>query len=123
MSRIKLLQPQEIILFNQAPLLDLEEKSHFFSLTSPFDGEFKELRDGYAKIGFILQMGYFKYAGRFYEASQFHAKDIQYVIKQLGWKGWEDKRMFFKANYSLQIAYLHRIKILELSGWSSFEEK
>jgi len=41
MSRIKLLQPQEIILFNQAPLLDLEEKSHFFSLTSPFDGEFK----------------------------------------------------------------------------------
>ena len=47
MSRIKLLQPQEIILFNQAPLLDLEEKSHFFSLTSPFDGEFKELRDGY----------------------------------------------------------------------------
>ena len=123
MSRIKLLQPQEIILFNQAPLLDLEEKSHFFSLTSPFDGEFKELRDGYAKIGFILQMGYFKYAGRFYEASQFHAKDIQYVIKQLGWKGWEDKRMFFKANYSHQASYKHRLKILALSGWSSFEEK
>ena len=54
MSRIKLLQPQEIILFNQAPLLDLEEKSHFFSLTSPFDEEFKELRDGCAKIGFIV---------------------------------------------------------------------
>jgi len=123
MSRIKLLQPQEILLFNQAPILNFEEKSEYFSLSSPYQEEFKGLRDGYTKIGFILQMGYFKYAGRFYEASQFHAKDIQYVIKQLGWKGWEDKRMFFKANYSLQIAYLHRIKILELSSWSSFEEK
>ena len=123
MSRIKLLQPQEILLFNQAPVLNLEEKSEYFSLSSPYEEEFKGLRDGYTKIGFILQMGYFKYAGRFYEASQFHAKDIQHVIKQLGWKGWEDKRMFFKANYSLQIAYLHRIKILELSGWSFFEEK
>ena len=123
MSRIKLLQPQEILLFNQAPVLNLEEKSEYFSLSSPYEEEFKGLRDGYTKIGFILQMGYFKYAGRFYEASQFHAKDIQHVIKQLGWKGWEDKRMFFKANYSLQISYSHRIKILELSGWSFFEEK
>ena len=106
MSRIKLLQLQEIILFNQAPILNIEEKTHYFCLSSTFEEEFKGLRDGYTKIGFILQMGYFKYAGRFYEASQFHAKDIQHVIKQLGWKGWEDKRMFFKANYSLQIAYL-----------------
>ena len=123
MSRIKLLQPQEILLFNQAPILNFEEKSEYFSLSSPYQEEFKGLRDGYTKIGFILQMGYFKYTGRFYEASQFHAKDIQYVIKQLDWRGWEDKRKHFKANYSLQIAYSHRIKILELSGWSSFEEK
>jgi TnpA family transposase len=123
MSRIKLLQPQEIVLFNQAPLFNLEEKAHYFSLPSTFEGEFKGLRDGYTKIGFILQMGYFKYAGRFYEVNQFHAKDIDYVIKQLDWKGWEEKRKFFKANYSVQIAYSHRIKILELSGWSSFEEK
>ena len=68
-------------------------------------------------------MGYFKYTGRFYEVSQFHVKDIDYVVKQLGWQGWEEKRKFFKANYSLQIAYSHRIKILEFSGWSSFEEK
>ncbi len=47
MSRIKLLQPQEIILFNQAPVFNLEEKFHYFSLSSPFDEEFKELRDGY----------------------------------------------------------------------------
>ena len=32
MSRNKLLQPKEIILFNQTPWLNLEEKSHFFSL-------------------------------------------------------------------------------------------
>ena len=123
MSRIKLLQPQEILLFNQAPILNFEEKSEYFSLSSPYQEEFKGLRDGYTKIGFILQMGYFKYTGRFYEASQFHAKDIDYVIKQLDWRGWEDKRKHFKANYSLQIAYSHRIKILELSSWSSFEEK
>lgn len=123
MSRIKLLQPQEIIVFNQAPFLNLEEKAHYFSLSSPFEEEFKGLRDGYAKIGFILQMGYFKYAGRFYEVNQFHAKDIDYVIRQLEWRGWEQKRKLFKANYSVQIAYSHRIKILELSGWSSFEDK
>lgn len=123
MSRIKLLQPQEIIVFNQAPFLNLEEKAHYFSLYSPFEEEFKGLRDGYAKIGFILQMGYFKYAGRFYEVNQFHAKDIDYVIRQLEWRGWEQKRKLFKANYSVQIAYSHRIKILELSGWSSFEDK
>lgn len=123
MSRIKLLQPQEIIVFNQAPILNIEEKAHYFSLSSTFEGEFKGLRDGYTKIGFILQMGYFKYSGRFYEINQFHPKDIDYVIKQLDWKGWEDKRKLFKDNYSVQIAYSHRIKILELSGWSSFEEK
>ena len=123
MSRIKLLQPQEIILFNRAPLLDLEEKSHFFSLTSPFDEEFKELRDRYAKIGFILQLSYFKYAGRFYGANQFHKSDIVFVIKQLGWKDWGDKVANFQDNYSHQASYKHRLKVLALSGWSSFEEK
>ncbi len=89
MSHIKLLQPQEILLFNQAPILNLEEKSEYFSLSLPYQEEFKGLRNGYTKISFILQMGYFKYTGRFYEASQFHAKDIDYVIKQLDWRGWE----------------------------------
>ena len=123
MSRIKLLQPKEIVLFNQAPLLSIEEKSHFFSLPSPFDEEFKELRDGYAKIGFILQLGYFKYSGRFYGANQFHKPDIIFVIKQLGWKDWENKVANFQDNYSHQASYKHRLKILALSGWSSFEEK
>jgi TnpA family transposase len=123
MSRIKLLQPKEVILFNQAPLLNLDEKSHFFSLPSPFDEEFKELRDGYAKIGFILQLGYFKYSGRFYGANQFHKPDIEFVIKQLGWKDWENKVANFQDNYSYQASYKHRLKILALSGWSSFEEK
>ncbi|MCU0468997.1 MAG: hypothetical protein MUF58_10365 [Arcicella sp.] len=56
MSRIKLLQASEIILFNQAPLLTIEKKAHNFSLSSTFEGEFKGLRDGYTKIGFILQI-------------------------------------------------------------------
>lgn len=123
MSRIKLLQPQEIILFNQAPVFNLEEKSHYFSLSSPFDEEFKELRDGYAKIGFILQLGYFKSVGRFYGANQFHKADIEFVIKQLGWKDWANKVINFHANYSYQASYKHRLKILALSGWSCFEEK
>lgn len=92
-------------------------------MTSPFDEEFKELRDGYAKIGFILQLGYFKYAGRFYGANQFHKSDIIFVIKQLGWKDWGNKVANLQDNYSHQASCKHRLKILALSGWSSFEEK
>lgn len=120
MSRIKLLQPVEIAQFNRPPIFTSEEQELYFSTYSQFEEEFSLLRDTDAKIGFILQLGYFKHSGRFYEVSQFFEKDIQFVFRQLGWK---QKLPNFKESYSSQIAYYHRGKILLLLGWSSFEDK
>ena len=59
MSLNKLLQPKEIILFNQTPWLNLEKKSHFFSLPEKC-GQIWSVFLSYRKMSILISESSFK---------------------------------------------------------------
>lgn len=149
MSRIKLLQAAEIKVFNSTPVFNWEEQQYFFGVDEDLGKELSKLRHPLAKVGFLLQWGYFKAVGRFFEVADFRLPDQTYLLKLLGAQAGEgiaDSELLtngpglglsvqssapgalqsgpsrFEAHYNKQMAYHHRERILALSGWQPFEE-
>lgn len=119
MSRIKLLQAAEIKVFNAPPIFNYQEQQHFFSVDEALEKELSKLRHPLARVGFLLQWGYFKAVGRFFEVIDFRLPDLTYLMERLNIKGLNGT---FKLHYNKQMAYHHRERILALSGWHPFEE-
>jgi hypothetical protein len=119
MSRIKLLQSAEIKLFDTPPAFTTQRQAHFFTVPAELQSEFDSLRQPYTRLGFLLQMGYFRSEGRFYETKDFRKEDIEY----LGQPYQIHVNRFVLADfYSAQSKEQHRVKILRQLAWSSFEE-
>ena len=114
MSRIKLLQSNEIKDFDTPIIFNITQKQYNFSFSDDLDIELEKLRHPCSKIGMVLQWGYFKYHGRFFELNKFRQEDIDFVTKFLNLKS---KYFDFKENYNLQMAYDHRKRILALTKW------
>ena len=120
MSRIKLLQPNEIKDFDTPVIFNITQKQYFFSHSDDLDVELEKLRHPCSKIGMVLQWGYFKYHGRFFELNKFRQEDIDFVTKLLNL---DSKYFDFKEYYNLQMAYDHRKRILALTQWKQFDEQ
>lgn len=119
MSRIKLLRTPEIKEFDSPSSFDFTLQTYYFSVDNNLDSELKKLRHPCSKIGILLQWGYFKYHGRFFEVTKFKKEDITFVAKQLGLT----QEIFdFFVYYNNHLAYEHRAKILSIIHWRSFDK-
>jgi hypothetical protein len=119
MSRIKLLQSSEVKVFDAPPVFTYEHRIQFFNTDEPIQTELGKLRTPYSKLGFLIQLGYFKWTGRFFEVGHFRGKDIEHLIKKLEFP---INSFDFQSQYSKQLAYYHREQILELCQWKPFDE-
>lgn len=109
MSRIKLLQPQEIKEFDCPMILTSPQQNHYFEIQDDLAIELDKLRHPCSKIGMLLQWGYFKFHGRFFEVVDFRIEDVEFVAQQLKVSL---KYLDFQGYYNKQMAYDHRERIL-----------
>ena len=119
MSRIKLLQPSEIRAFDTPIIFNDFQQNHLFTIGDDLEIELNKLRYPCSKMGYLLQWGYFKFHGRFYEVADFKDSDISYVAKRLGLNL---KNLDFYEFYNKQMAYDHRERVLSLIQWRPFDE-
>ena len=82
--------------------------------------ELDKLRHPCSKMGMLLQWGYFKFHGRFFEVLDFREMDIQFAAKQLNLNL---KYLDFHGFYNKQMAYDHRERILSIIYWKPFDEE
>jgi Domain of unknown function (DUF4158) len=68
---IKILSKKEIIQFNSPPEFTGEERKKYFNIPEWANIVIKSLRNKVSKIGFLIQLGYFKSANKFFLSSQF----------------------------------------------------
>ena len=120
MSRIKLLQPHEIKEFDCPIVLTTTQQNHYFEIQDDLATELDKLRHPCSKIGMLLQWGYFKLHGRFFEVADFRIEDTQYVAQQLKINL---KYLDFHRYYNKQIAYEHRERILSIIHWQPFQQE
>ncbi|MBL4789911.1 MAG: DUF4158 domain-containing protein, partial [Kordiimonadaceae bacterium] len=116
MSRLDFLSPAEKKKFDSPPAFNQKERATYFTLTHDTHTLAKTLRGVARQVGFILQLGYLKYSGKFFTPEQFRIKDIKHVKQQLGIK----KTISF-ADYPKSTRTRHAQQIFGLYGWQPLD--
>lgn len=117
MSKLVILSPAEHQRFDLPPKFNADDRALYFSLTNDELKIIEELRTKSNKVGFILQLGYFKANGKFYATEQFKRADIDYAANLLGFSPVD----IGLSSYRKKIPLDHRKRILKLQGWQLFD--
>ena len=115
MTILTILSPQEQRGFDAPPKFTADERVLYFSLNNKESEIIQSLRSVTNKVGFIMQLGYFKSQAKFYTVEQFRQADIAYVAHSLSIA--EDN--FHLDSYKKKIPHDHQQQILKLLGWKA----
>lgn len=83
MTQLTVLTNAERNKFDSPPKFNAQERMLYFSLAQNDLAIVDELRSPSTKVGFVLQLGYFRSHAKFYTAEQFRQADLAYVVKML----------------------------------------
>ncbi|HYT41846.1 MAG TPA: Tn3 family transposase, partial [Methylomirabilota bacterium] len=114
MTILTILSTEEIQLFETPPQYTAEERKHFFTLPKWAEEIVATLQTPVSKIGFILQLGYFRATKKFYTPHTFHQADIQFVARRLAVEA------TYQFPYAKATIHRHRVIIREKLGYSPF---
>jgi len=116
-SRLKILNDAELLLFDRPPQLSGAERQRVFELPVAVWSATNDIQSVSGKIGFLLSAGYFKAARRFFLTADFHDRDLAYVAARLG----IDASGFDQTAYAARTRQRHRPQSLELAGFRPFD--
>ncbi|CAQ81955.1 Tn3-like element ISVsa19 family transposase [Aliivibrio salmonicida] len=118
MTKLAIFTPKEQRDFDTPPKFYKIDRSRYFSISSEIKRSgFNKLRTDINRVGFILQLGYFRASGKFYVKEDFRKRDIKYVCNML-----EITEKIDINLYSDTSRKYHRDNILSLSGWKLPDE-
>ena len=117
-TKLVILSPSEQKRFDSPPKFNADEQTIYFALNNDILHILDKLRTVTNKVGFLLQLGYFRSHGKFYTANQFRQQDIDYVVRLLGLNA---TQLDFDK-YQKRIPALHCKKILVHLGWKSLDQ-
>ncbi len=118
MSRLQILSAEEKRRYETPPRIIAKDRLLVFSIPEALQSVVNSLRSLEAKVGFIIQLGYFQVSGRFYPINEFRTPDITFVARSLG--AGASKVRFSEAVYSRRVAAHHRGLILKALGWNPY---
>lgn len=110
MSIIHVLDDSQRREFDKPPKFSHSQRKIMFSLPHWAEIELKSMQYDITKMGFILQIGYFKASGRFFKIDTFQKDDFLFVVKSL--KLIDIDFYTFKEAYNFSF-YPHQQIILE----------
>jgi len=117
MTKLVILSPVEHQRFDSPPKFNTDDRALYFSLNNDELKIVEGLRTTTNKVGFILQLGYFKANGKFFATEQFRRADIDYAATLLGVLPIN----VGLSSYQKKIPLDHRKRILALQGWKPFD--
>ena len=115
MTNLIILSDEEIRVFESPPRFTYEQRKHFFTILEWAKPLFAKLATPTSKIGFILQLGYFRATDKFYAKELFHPEDIAFVQKRM-----DTPDPWRTALYSERTIERHRKVILRNLGYTAF---
>jgi TnpA family transposase len=115
MPLLTILQEDEKQAFETPPVFTAEERKHFFTLPNWAQEIVTTFQTPASKIGFILQLAYFRATKKYYAKHTFHQADIGFLVKRLQICEVVDLR-----TYTNTTRRRHRELIREKIGYSPF---
>jgi TnpA family transposase len=117
MTKLSILTTSEKRRFESPPSFTSDDRALYFALNKQEMRFIEEFRTSTNKVGFVLQLGYFKANAKFFSAAQFGRQDIEYVASMLG----ISPGSVNFSSYQKKTPFDHRKHILKLLGWQSFD--
>jgi TnpA family transposase len=118
MTKLSILSATEQKRFDSPPKFTLDERRLHFCLTNEILELTQKIRSPANKVGFLLQIGYFKATGKFFTVEQFYKQDIEYACKILG----IDYKYIHIFSYKRKTPLDHKKQILTLLEWQPFNK-
>jgi Domain of unknown function (DUF4158) len=115
MTPLIILSKEEIQVFESPPRFIVEERKHFFALPDWADKIVKTFATSASKIGFILQLGYFRATNKFYPKDLFYPEDTAFVQKCF-----RIEEEWQASHYPKTTMLRHRTLTLTKLGYSAF---
>lgn len=117
MAKIRILSKQERKAFQSPPVFQTDERPRFFEMSDQFKIYF-EGRTNVNKVGFILQLVYFRRTGRFFSPSQFYKPDIIFACELLD----IDAKSIEIEKYKEHRVVDDQENILKMLGFRAFDD-
>jgi TnpA family transposase len=117
MPRQRLLSPAEQQAFDTPPALGAAERKMYFAVSQPLGELIASLRTPANQVGFLLQLGYFRAAHRFF-SHPYAPPDVAYVARRLDVR----PETVDGSAYDEATSRRHRRLILEHLGYRPFDE-
>jgi TnpA family transposase len=118
-THLKIFSEQDITVFEKPPEFTGEERKRYFDLPKWAIELVEKLQTPTNKVGFILQLGYFKAINRFFIIEKSHQKDMEFVVRKLQLS----PEAIQWNNYPENTRIRHREMILENTGFQKFDEQ
>lgn len=115
MSRLTILTSTETRQFDTPPRFTKEERQRYFSIPTHLKPVVSRINRAEYRVGFVLQLGYFRATARFFRTEDFKQRDISYVRRQLRCKNTD------LAAYAGAIKTRHRRTILAQLDWQEVD--
>jgi TnpA family transposase len=116
MTQLVFLSPAEKRKFDSPPVFTKTQRPAYFVVTDDVRRTLSALRTATNKVGFLLQLGYFRHSGKFFAPNTFRQRDIKYLKEQFHITEKLDFTGYPPARVKQQ-----RARILELLGWTAFD--
>ncbi len=113
---IKILSPRNIKLFDNPPALTGEQRKQMFTTQTWVLKLLETFTNPTNKIGFVLQLGYFRAVNKFYTSKKYHQRDIEFIARNLK----IDLNEIFITEYKDRTSLRHQEIILEKIGFKKF---
>lgn len=106
--------------FDNPPKFHYGQRKFFFTMPKWAEDECRTMLSPVNQVGFVIQVGYFKASGRFFNAKNFNRADIEFIIRRLGVSiNWAD----IEQTYARSVIHRHRQVILESFGVEPFDDR
>jgi len=115
MTTLNILSKEEIERFESPPWFTAEKRKYFFTIPDWAENTVKKFSTPASKIGFILQLGYFRATNKFYPKNLFCPQDLEFVQKRLGFEN-----IWRETEYSARMMQRHRLLILTKLNYKVF---
>jgi len=119
MARRDYLSSEERTRFDSPPQLNSSQRLILLDLPQWADAYLRAIHTPTAKVGFVLQLGYFRVVTRFFVPDRFPQSDVDWVCGQLQLLPDQVRMSAYGQSRTL---YRHRTTILTQLGYQSFEE-
>lgn len=104
--------------FDKPPVLSVDQKIIFLEAPQWAAKYVKTLQTPSNKVGFLLQVGYFRVVSRFFGSNRFHQSDVDFVAARIS----VDVNAVQMDNYDGRTSLRHREDILGYFGFAPFDK-